>query len=224
MKRLIMYFFATTLLASHSLFAQPTKYLKLGVNYSFFRTEGGKSEPGLAFGVDKDFYPIRSFNGFFGFELGYAIKKFKLQNKTWPTDFYQPELSDVMIGDIPLDRSYIEFHTKIGYNFPGFRNKVAITLFGGPFFSFPIKYLQRFVADTTIELSPDEKGKYKFDYLRCESDGVDRILNWFVGIAVFYKSIGIDICYNRGSRTGCIRGLTIDDALDSFSAMFLYVF
>ncbi len=208
-----------------SLFAQPSNsnYLKLGSNYSFLRKEGGKSEPGLTLGVGKDFYPIRSFNGFLGLNLGYVTKRLKLENKTWPTDI-DPKFSDVRVGDIPLHRSYVEIHTKFGYGFPLSKTKVAIKLFAGPSLSFPIKYLSHFLADSTIFLNPNEREKYEFDYLRCESEGADKILHWFLGVAAVYKNIGIEIRYDRASRQNCIRGLTINDAQDSFHVMLLYVF
>lgn len=223
MKKFFALLFVGAFLCPLLLFAQPSNYLKLGLNYSSLRTEGGKSEPGLTLGLGKDFYPIRSFNGFLGFDLSYATKKLKLENKTWPEGL-DPAHSNVRIGDIPLDRSYLEFHTKLGYSFSLSRNRASIGLFAGPSLSFPIRYLSRFLADSTIFLDPDERGKYEFDYLRCESEGADKILHWFMGIAVIYKSLGIEIRYDRASRQNCIRGLTIDDALDSFHVMVLYAF
>ncbi len=223
MKKLLASLLIGAFLFPLSLFAQPSNYLKLGSNYSFLRKEGGKSEPGLTLGVGKDFYPIRSINGFLGLNLGYVTKRLKLENKTWPEGL-DPEHSNARVGDIPLDRSYLEFHPKLGYSFPLSRNKASIGLFAGPSLSFPIKYLSRFLADSTIFLDPDERDKYEFDYLRCESEGADKILHWFMGGAVVYKSIGIEIRYDRASRQNCIRGLTINDALDSFHVMLLYVF
>ncbi|MBC6951767.1 hypothetical protein DWB58_27930 [candidate division KSB1 bacterium] len=223
MKKLILCLFMSTLLTPLSLFAQPSNYFKLGANYSYLRTDGGKSRPGLTLGVGKDFYPIRSFDGFLGFELGYITKKMKLENKTWPTNM-QPEWSDVEVGDVPLNRSYLEFHTKLGYRFSLFHNKAAIGLFVGPLLSFPIKYSSRFLSDSTIFLDSDERGKYEFDYLRCESQGADKHLHWFMGIAVIYKNLGTEMCYDRASRQNCIRGLTINDALDSFHVMLFYTF
>jgi hypothetical protein len=223
MKKFLASLFIGAFLFPPLLLAQPSTYLKLGVNYASLRREGGKSEPGLTLGLGKDFYPIGSFNGFFGFNLYYVTKKLKLENKTWPSGF-NPKDSDVVIGDIPLDRSYLEFHTKLGYNFSLSHNKAAIGLFAGPLFSFPIKYLSRSLSDSTIFLDPDERGKYEFDYLLCESEGADKILHWFIGIAAVYKSIGIEIRYDRASRQKCIRGLTINDALDSIHVMLLYVF
>ncbi|MDZ7304879.1 MAG: hypothetical protein ONB44_22350 [candidate division KSB1 bacterium] len=223
MKKRITCFLVFSLLTPLSLSAQPSNYLKLGVNYSSFRTEGGKSKPGLTFGFGKDFHPIRSFSGFFGFNLYYVTKKLKLENKTWPGGL-DPGHSNAQVGDIPLDRSYLEFHTKLGYSFSLSHNKAAIGLFAGPLLSFPIKYLSRFLADSTIFLDPDDRGKYEFDYLRCESEGADKILHWFMGIAAIYKSFGIEIRYDRASRQKCIRGLTINDSLDSFHVMLLYAF
>lgn len=223
MKKFFAPLFIGVFLFPPLLVAQPSNYLKAGVNYSSLRTEGGKSEPGLTLGIGKDFYPIRPFNGFLGFNLSYATKKLKLENKTWPGGL-DPEHSNAQVGDIPLDRSYLEFHTKLGYNFSLPCNRASIGLFAGPLLSFPVKYLSRFLADSTIFLDPDERGKYEFDYLRCESEGADKILHWFMGVAVVYKSFGIEVRYDRASRQNCIRGLTIDDALDSFHVMALYVF
>jgi hypothetical protein len=223
MKKFLAPLFIGAFLCPPLLFAQPSNYLKVGINYSSFRTEGGKSEPGVTLGFGKAFYPIRSFNGFFGFDLSYATKKLKLENKTWPGSL-DPEHTNVHVGDIPLDRSYLEFHTRLGYSFSLSHNKAAVGLFAGPLLSFPIKYLSRFLADSTIFLDPDERGKYEFDYLRCESEGADKHLHWFMGIAVIYKSFGIEIRYDRASRQNCIRGLTINDALDSFHVMVLYAF
>lgn len=223
MRKFLAPLFISAFLFPPLLFAQPSTYLKLGVNYSYLRTEEGKNEPGLTVGLGKDFYPIRSFNGFFGLSSSYVIKKLKLEDKTWPTNM-QPEWSDVEVGNVPLDRSYLEFHTKLGYRFSLLYNKATIGLFAGPLLSFPIKYSSRFLSDSTIFLDPDERGKYEFDYLRCESEGADKILHWFMGITVTYKSFGIETRYDRASRQKCIRGLTINDALDSFHVMLLYVF
>jgi hypothetical protein len=103
MKKFLASLFIGAFLFPPLLFAQPSKYLKLGANYSSFRTE--KSESGLTFGFGKDFYPSRSFNGFFGFDLSYVTKNLKLENKIWPPGFDLKD-SNVSVGDIPLDRSY----------------------------------------------------------------------------------------------------------------------
>ncbi|MCA9732717.1 hypothetical protein KC799_11350 [candidate division KSB1 bacterium] len=223
MKKLMVGLFVTILLTPFFVSAQPSKYVKLGVNYSSFRTEGGKSGPGLTLGLGKDIYPIRPFNGFWGFDVSYVTKKMKLENKTWPTG-WNPDDSDVRIGDIPLDRSYLEIQTKLGYNISISHIETNVHLFAGPSLSFPIKYLSRFLADSTIFLEPDERGKYEFDYLRCESEGADKILRWFMGVAVMYRDLGIEIRYDRALRQKCIRGLTVNDAQDSIHAKLFYAF
>ena len=88
---------ALMFLAPLSLIAQPSKYVKLGVNYSSFRTEGGKSQPGVSLSIGKKHYPIQKFNGFWGFELGYARERILLEDKTWPTSF-APPYSGIVIG------------------------------------------------------------------------------------------------------------------------------
>ena len=204
-----------------SLEAKSPTYFKFGANLSYLRHTEGKNKPGICLEIDKYFFPIRAFNGFVGVGLGYTIKRLKLENKTWPSGM-EPEWSDVSIGDIPLDRSYFDFAAKVGCSFSLFRNKALVELFSGASLSFPIKYLSYF-ADSTIFLSPDERGKYKFDYLRCESEGADKYVNWILGIALIYKDFGIEMRYDRAaSAQECIRGLNINDALDSFRLLLRY--
>lgn len=223
MKKFLASLFIGAFFCQPLLFAQPSNYLKLGSNYSFLRKEGGKSEPGLTLGVGKDFCPIRSFNGFLGLNLGYVTKRLKLENKTWPGGL-DPNNSNVSVGDVVLDRSYLEFSAEVGYSLSLPHKKTTIDIFTGPSFSFPIRYLSRSLSDSTIFLDPDKRGKYEFDYLLCESEGADKILHWFMGVTAIYKSIGIELRYDRASRQNCIRGLTINDAQDSFHVMLLYVF
>ena len=204
--------------------AQPTNYVKLGVNYSYLRTEGGQSKPGLAVGIGKEFNSKQSPtpNAYLGISLNYVTKRLRLENKTWPASF-NSESSNASIGDIPLDRSYLEFNANLGGRF-SLSNKTAIGLFLGPMLSVPIKYLSLFRGNT-IFLEPKEKENFKFDYLRCESEGADNYLNWLFGIIIYYRSYGIGIHYDRAlKRQKCIRGLTIYDALDSFYVLMHFAF
>jgi hypothetical protein len=202
--------------------AESNGYANLGVNFSSLRKQGGKCGLGNSIGLGIEF--VKPSAPYFAIEASYVTKKVTLQNKTWPSNM-EPEWSDIRIGDIPLERSYFEFNLKLGYSFSLFRNKAAIELFSGPLLSFPFKYSSRFIADSTIFLDLDERGKYEFDFLRCDSEGADKFINWFMGITVAYKSFGIEFRYVRAlSPQECIRGLTINDALDSFYFLLRYSF
>jgi hypothetical protein len=63
MKKIIFFLFMIFLLPV-ALQAQSPTYIKLGVNFSSFRIEEGKSKPGICLAIGKDFYPLHSFNGF----------------------------------------------------------------------------------------------------------------------------------------------------------------
>jgi len=82
----IIFLLLIIILMPVSIKAKTNTYIKVGANISSFRTEEGKSEPGLCFGIGKEFYPFRKFNGFFGFGLDYQQKKFILENRTWRSD------------------------------------------------------------------------------------------------------------------------------------------
>ena len=72
-----------------------------------------------------------------------------------------------------------------------------------------------------ILLDPDEKGKHKFDYLNCESEGVSDFTAYsLAGVAILYKAIGVEFRFNRAlTENKCMRGLTLNDKIDSFQVL-----
>jgi len=136
----------------------------------------------------------------------------------------EPEWSDARVGDIPLDRSYFELCTTVGYNIGSFKNVDAVKIFTGPSISYAIKYLERLRADRTIFLEPSERGDYAFDYLRCEKSS-NLSSSWTASISVEIKHWGLMLRYDKNlSSEKCIRGLTIDDSIDSVHLLTRYFF
>jgi hypothetical protein len=222
-KKLIICLFVSTLFTPLSLFAQPSNYLKAGVNYSSLRTEGGKSEPGLTFGFGKDFFPIRSFSGFFGFEVNYTRKKVTLENKTWPTNF-DPAISDIAIGDIAVDIGFLEVPVNVGY-FLQIKKYVVMRPSVGTSLSVPIQMKTYIKNSRTIFLDPDDKGKYEFDYLHWDEVHANVSTNLQIGLDFYYHCFGLLIQYQRAFvKTNSSRSLTIRDKLDSFQISLAYAF
>lgn len=223
MKKLTPCLVVSTLLMPFSLFAQPSTFLKLGVNYSSFRTEGSKSEPGLTIGFNKNYYPIQRLNGFWGFGISYVQKKAKLENKTWPTDF-DPTFSNVEIGDLQYQIGYLEIPINIGYDIIREKNRTFLKVYTGPSLSIPI-HKNSEARSRTLILAPDQKGKFKFDYLRW--DGVGALstfaVNLHANVAFYYRRLGVDVHYSRAiSEIEPSGALTVQHKLDSFQITLMY--
>lgn len=224
MKKLILGLCVSTLLPPLLVFAQPTKYVKLGVNYSSFRTEDGKSEPGLTFGVGKDFYPIRSFNGFLGLEVNYTRRRVTLENKATPTSF-DPRYADVVIEDINASIAYLDMLLKVGYIPLKKNDKYSLQTFGGFGISFPIKNHTELNEKAIIFLGPNEKGKFEFDYVIGNYESINTSTNLLVGMAIDYEPFMLYVNFNRAlNKTRGFTNLSVKDAIDSFCMSLAYSF
>ena len=222
-KNLMICLFVIIFLNPLLVFAQPSNYVKVGVNYSFFRTEGGRSEPGLAFGLGKNFYPIRSFNVFGSGEVCYLRKKVTLENKTWPTSF-DPSISDIAIGDIIVDIGFLEIPVNVGY-FLRVNKHVVMKPSVGASLSIPIQMKTYITNSRTIFLDPDDKGKYEFDYLHWDEVHANVSTNLQMRFDFYYRCFGLLIQYQRAFvKTKSSRSLTIEDKLDSFQISLSYAF
>ena len=224
MKKLMVCLLALMFLAPLSLFAQPSKYVKLGVNYSSFRTEGGKSEPGLTFGVGKDFYSTQTSNGFVSFEVNYTRKKVILENKTWPSGF-NPDDSDVVIGDIRTDISFIDIPFRIGYKLPIKKQNISMQVLSGFAVSLPIKDHSGGTINDIIFLDPNEKGVFEFDYVRWTDKSTSVSVNIQFGARICANSIGLDVMYLHAiTNTEGFVVQTISDKIDTFKVALVYGF
>ncbi|MGH7597886.1 MAG: hypothetical protein ACREOI_16175 [bacterium] len=185
---------------------------------------GSKSEPGLTFGFGKDYYPIRSFNGFFGFEVSYTRKKVTLKNRTWPSGF-NPKDSDVVIGDIRADISFIEIPVRIGYTLPIKKQIMSMQVLSGFAASLPIKNHSGGTINDIIFLDPDEKGKFEFDYVRWTDKKTSASMSLQLGFRILGGPVGLDVTYLHAiSNTEGFVVQTVSDRLDTFIITVAYRF
>ena len=190
---------------------------------SYFRTEQGKSEPGLCFGIGKEFYPIRSFNGFLGLGLDYKRKKYTLANRSWPSEF-DPYDSDVITGDINVDISYLEMPLKFGYSIKINENYSSI-IYAGYCLSISINESTKIANRKSIPLRPEERGTYEFDYIREDWDHATGSTNFHLGTRLSYKRFAILFNYSRAiSVTEGILSLSIRDKIDTFEISTAFLF
>jgi hypothetical protein len=185
--------------------AQHSKYLKVGVNYASFRTEGGKSQPGLSFGFGKKYYPLQNFGGHWGFELGYAREKILLEDKTWPTSFFPP-YSGVEKGGFNISLGYLDLSLHIGYLL-NVKKMVGLEFYIGPSLSIPIDNNTKVTGSETIYLDPKEISDDDFDFKRYDADpgpallpfierGMNFNTNMIVGTALHWKYIHLSLSYS----------------------------
>ncbi|MGH7491948.1 MAG: hypothetical protein ACREOO_06095 [bacterium] len=226
MKKPLLWLFVSTILMPLSLFAQPSKYLKLGVNYSSFRTEGGKSEPGLTLGFGKKHNPIQDFDGFWGFELGYARERILLEDKTWPTSFFPP-YSGVVNGGFEVSLSYFDLSLYLGYLLKA-KKIVSLEFFVGPSLSIPVGNGTKETGSKIIYLDPEEIAGYDFDYYHYDADpgeglpfierGMNLKTSMIVGAKLHWRNFHLSLNYFRAfNKTEGIISLTLFDKIDRLS-------
>lgn len=227
MKMFLASLLSAAFLCPAMLFAQPSNYLKLGVNYSSLRTEGGKSEPGLTLGFGKNYYPIRNFRGLLGFEVGYAREKILLEDKTWPTSFFPP-YSGVVKGGFEISLSYLDLSLLLGYLLNAGKT-VDFEFFVGPSLSLPVGNSTKGTGSETIYLAPEEISRFDFDFYHYDADpgpallpfierGMNLKTSMIVGTKLYWKRVHLSLSYSRAiSKTEGIISLTLFDKIDRFS-------
>lgn len=222
MKNIFSFFIIIFLLPCLSDAQSPT-YLKVGINHSSFRTEGGKGQIGSYIGIGKEYYPIKTFNGFLGIDLTNIRKKIDVVNKSWPAGF-DPTDSDVVIGDIHISIEYLEIPIKAGYSIP-INDRSSLSFFTGYAISIPIKNHTSGKQNEIIHLSPDERGKYIFDYVRWDDVKINTSRNFQFGARFVYKPIVLEASYSRAlQKTEGFSILIIRDKLDSYQVAVGYTF
>jgi len=203
--------------------AKFSKYVGVGLTRATLRNKGGKSEWGKFIGLGLEY--TTPFSLFIAAEAAYATKKVTLENISWPSSTNDPYYSGMVKGNIPIDASFFELSTEIGYQISFVKNKLSFKTFLGPVFSLQKHYLSRVKETEYYEYDP-EQGPYKFDYLICQWGGeiLPEILI-IVGGVVSYNAIGLEFRYARSiTERKCMRGLTINDKLDSFYTVVRYSF
>ena len=223
MKKQKLFLYIVIILFPLSISAKTIKYSGVGVTRATLRTEDGKSEWGRFVGLGVE-YSRPSFM-LLAIEAAYATKKITLENRTWQwyAELYHSGMS---IGDITYDGSFLELAAKIGYHFPIVGTQTAIKLFVGPVVSLHYDFKSSFNRVEHFDYDP-EIGPYKFDYLRCESEGIlpNLSIDGIAGAIFSYKAFAVEVRYSKSSKERkCLSGLTIHGKLDSFYMLLRYSF
>ena len=222
MKR-IMPLLLISILMPISIKARTNTYIKTGINISFFRTDEGKSEPGFCFGVSREFYPIRSFNGFLGLGLNYQQKKYILENRTWSTNYFDPDDSDINLGNINVNVSFIEIPVMFGYSV-NINDSFTSSIYAGYGLSIPISEHTKCSNVKIIPLEPEKRGTYEFDYILLDENYTTISQNFHFGARLSYKRFAIILNYAMAlTITEGVSTLSVRDKIDTFeiSAAFL---
>jgi hypothetical protein len=213
-----------TLILAESGSARTLKYVELGFNQSEFRNQECKSKIGPSFGIGIDYYPIKSIGAFIGTELLYQNKKLLVEDKTWPSALDPRDASWVITGDLDICISYLEIPLQIGYSIK-LNKHLSSSIFTGYSLSIPIKDRTNHTEKSVRELTPDERGRYDFDYVLVDESRVSWSNNYYIGFKLSYNPLTLLIAYVKASSfTKDIEGINIQGKIDSFRASFAYMF
>lgn len=214
---------ALYLLIPFSIEAKSPTYVKLGMNISSFRNEEGQSKPGICFGLGKEFYPIRSFDGFFGIGVDYQRRKVVLKNRTWKSNIFIDD-SDIESANIDVDVSYLDIPLKLGYSI-GVRKSLILNIYTGCSISIPVKNHTVISNQTTLPLGPDERRGYRYDYLIVDENVIIPSTNLYFGIILKYNRYLLNINLIKAiSKTEGFTSLNVEDKLDCFELSFSFLF
>jgi len=234
--RQIIYFWIFIFLSPVVLFGQKSKWVKYGVNYSYFRSEEGNSNSGVIFGLGKDFFPIDSFHGFLGFELNFVRKKVLLENRNLSIGFL-PDVEGMVNSDIQMSVGYLEIPIRFGY-FSRLSKLTGFKIYAGPSISLPIDNESKIKYKESIYFEYDQAEKYEIDYYQLDLDPgewpfflgfIDRAvainLNLHIGASLYWKMFVFDINYSRASNSAKdFIGYYVGDKLDSFQSSIGLIF
>ena len=215
-------FLTLTIFATGS--ARTLKYVEIGINQSKFRNEACKSKIGPSFGIGLDYYPINSLGVFIGSGLLYQNKKLLVEDKTWPDFLYFESAEGVWTGDFDVNISYLEIPLQIGYSFR-IKDQISSSIFAGYSISFPIKDHTKTKNRKHRELTPDERGKYDFDYVLLDESTVSWPANYHFAFRLSYDRFALFFSYIRAlSFAENMEGKSIQGKIDSFRISLAYMF
>lgn len=196
--------------------------LEAGSSWSYFRNEGGTSYPKPCLGAGFQFYPIPEFNGFWSIGLTYLRKKMVLENKSWPTNVYDLNDSDVIIGNIIIDHSFLEVPLEIGYQI-NLKSRWKSVIFIGGSMAIPFINNSKVKRVNEIILERGDKGNYNYDYFKVDEPVVNRSKNLNLGLQIFNGSFGFELIYIHAMETTkSLIDLTLKDYVDSFRVLICY--
>lgn len=224
MKKTLFFQFMLTFIFTSVGTAKTIKYIELGINQSKFRNEESKSQFGPSFGVGLDYYPLKAFGGFVGSGLMYQNKRFLVEDRTWPTDFFPEFSSYVVTGDFKVNVSYLEIPMHIGYSVK-INTFTHSSLFAGYSLSLPIINHTRVIENNVRLLNADEVGIYDFDYILVDENYMSMAKNCYVGFSLIYKRYAVLFTYTKAlSITSGVSSKSIQDKIDNIKISFAVMF
>ena len=182
--------------------------MKIGVNNSWFATEGGNSEimPAFGFGVQ---LPLDSSQRIkLGFDAFFVEQKMVLINKTRPKNQFSVDECEVLSSDLYIHYDYIHFPvylnstlletTKLGFNF----------MFGVG--------LKLKVKNSSDAKNYNFINTCRYDYDRSTNGDTDMLTEAISGIGIRYKKMGSELVYHHTlSKTKSLYGFKIKDHIQS---------
>lgn len=214
---------AIALLFPFSIEAKSPTYVKFGMNISSLRNEEGLKKPGICIGIEKEFYPIRTFNVFLGIGVDYQRRKVVLKNRTWKSNIFVDD-SEIESANIDVDVSYLDIPLKLGYSTNVCKN-FNLNIYTGCSISIPIKNRTNISNQTTLPLTPDERKDYKYDYIILDENIIIPSTNLHLGIILRHNRYLLNINFLSAlSKTEGITSLNIEDNFDCFEFSFGFLF
>jgi len=206
--------------------AESRTYLKLGANYSTFRTQEGESKPGLSFGIGRRYYAPYNSKSFLGGELSFNEERILIEDRTWPMGEYR-HFSGVITGDFDIDLSYTDITIYLGYSIKILKS-LDLEFSIGPSLSIPVENNTKRTV-TKQEFFEQEISDYDYDFYHYDSDpgptlipfmvrGMDLNAGIIIKTALHWKCLDLSLNYFRVlSEPKNLIGLTLFDEIDRLS-------
>ena len=215
-KKIILLVICQILLSSN-LIAKPSSFLRFGTNISKFRTENGKSKPGISFGFGNEF-PVSVFpNGFWGFTLCLNNKIIYLEKRTWKIYPHETN-SQIGLGDIDVNILYLELPIIIGRSIAK-KDGSSLNIYTGFEVSVPIKNNTRITNQIFSQDNLTNGGK-NYDYIPVDENYITPTTGLLLGASLSSEKISfiVNSAWGLVNTTG-FTNLNVKDKIDTFELL-----
>lgn len=201
MNKLVVYVFAGVVFSTSAIFAQPSKYVKVGGNYSYFR-EPSYGDPGVSYlyGVGKDWKLYRWIH--LRTEVLISNSSTALKNRSVQTSYpfdnfpYLPnEARTISYFNIDIQLRYLEIPLLLKVD-KSLRKNLSIGLEIGYSLKFPPKDASKTTVLRRVkstDLTEEERQNFRFDYRVTSWPGE----NYSYSGGGICPTIGIYVNYSR---------------------------
>jgi hypothetical protein len=214
MKKYVLVFVLVSLTTAR---ASSFTVARIGFSQAHIRNEklDKDSQNTLTFGIGRRYYTSEPRHYYWGFDVTYSQAELTTQKVSYPSSDL-PEETNVKIIHFNIKNKNIEIPLLTGYTHNIF-NKSTVNLEGGFLLSFAYKMEYNSKMDDYIELTDEERARYKFDLTRDQYFEPNPLsLNWLIGINIKYQFVGIEFRYRRAlNKIGNIDFLP-NQYIDSF--------